>query len=39
MIAAVILLIHDLDRPGRGFIRVDRQPMIDVAATIADYRA
>jgi len=39
LIAAVILLVHDLDRPGRGFIRVDRQPMIDTAETIAGYRA
>jgi hypothetical protein len=37
LICAVILLIVDLDRPGAGFITVSQQPMIDAAASIADY--
>lgn len=37
LIAAVILLIMDLDRPGAGFIDVSQQPMIDTAATIRDF--
>jgi hypothetical protein len=37
VVAAVILLIQDLDRPGSGFITVSQQPMIDVAASLAGY--
>ncbi len=37
LIAAVILLIADLDRPTTGFIKASQQPMIDVAASIATY--
>jgi hypothetical protein len=37
VVAAVILLIEDLDRPGSGFITVSQQPMIDTAASIASY--
>ena len=37
LIAAVILLIMDLDRPGAGFIDVSQQPMIDTAASIRDF--
>jgi hypothetical protein len=37
LVAAVILLIQDLDRPGTGFITVSQQPMIDAAAGIAAY--
>lgn len=37
LIAAVILLIQDLDRPGIGFISVSQQPMIDVAENLASY--
>jgi len=37
LIAAVILLIQDLDRPTTGFIKASQQPMIDVAASIATY--
>jgi hypothetical protein len=37
LLAAVILLIQDLDRPGVGFLRVSQQPMQDTAATIAGY--
>lgn len=35
-IAAVILLIQDLDSPRAGLILVDQQPMIDTAATLAE---
>jgi hypothetical protein len=37
LIAAVILLIQDLDRPATGFIKTNQQPMIDTAASIAAY--
>jgi hypothetical protein len=37
-IAAVILLIQDLDRPRSGFITVNQQPMIDAAASLASYK-
>ena len=37
LIAAVIFLILDLDRPGAGFIAVSQQPMIDTAASIAGF--
>jgi hypothetical protein len=37
LVASVILLIQDLDRPGGGFIRVSQQPMIDTADAIASY--
>jgi hypothetical protein len=33
----VILLVQDLDRPDAGLIRVDQQPLIDVAARLAGY--
>jgi len=29
LVAAVILLIQDLDRPGQGYVTVSQQPMID----------
>ncbi len=35
LVAAMILLIQDLDRPGAGFIKVSQQPMIDTAASLA----
>lgn len=35
LVASVIILILDLDRPGAGFIDVDQQPMIDAAASLA----
>lgn len=38
LIAAVIFLILDLDRPSSGFITNNQQPMIDTAATIAAFR-
>jgi hypothetical protein len=37
LIASVILLIQDLDRPTSGFIRVSQQPLIDAAASMAHY--
>jgi hypothetical protein len=37
-VAAVILLIQDLDRPGGGFITINQQPMIDTATSLANYR-
>jgi hypothetical protein len=36
LVAGVILLIQDLDRPG-GFITVDQQPMTDTAGTLDGY--
>jgi hypothetical protein len=38
LIAAVILLILDLDRPRRGFVTVSQQPLIDTAASLAGYQ-
>jgi hypothetical protein len=37
LVAAVILLIQDLDRPSTGFVKTVQQPMIDVANSIAAY--
>jgi hypothetical protein len=37
LVAAVILLIQDLDRPSTGFIKTSQQPMIDTAAAISAY--
>jgi hypothetical protein len=37
LIAAVVYVILDLDRPSSGFIRNDQQPMIDAAATMANF--
>jgi hypothetical protein len=37
LVAAVILLIQDIDRPGAGFVAVSQQPMIDTASAIANY--
>lgn len=37
LVAAVILLIQDIDRPSTGFITVSQQPMLDVAASLAGY--
>jgi hypothetical protein len=37
MIAVVLLLIVDLDRPGSGIIRTNQQPMLDTAAALAGY--
>jgi hypothetical protein len=35
LVASVILLIEDLDRPNAGFVKTSQQPMIDTAAAIA----
>lgn len=37
LIAAMILLIQDLDRPSAGFIGVSQQPMLDTAASISAF--
>jgi hypothetical protein len=37
LVAAVILLIQDLDRPSTGLIMVGQQPMMDAAAGIEAY--
>jgi hypothetical protein len=37
VLAGVIFLILDLDRPGYGFIGVSQQPMVDTAASIAEF--
>ncbi len=37
LIASVILLIEDLDRPNAGFVNTSQQPMTDTAAAIASY--
>ena len=37
LIAFVLLLVEDLDRPGSGFIQVSQQPMIDTAASLAGF--
>jgi hypothetical protein len=37
LVAGVILLIQDLDRPGVGFIRVSEQPMIDTGQALDGY--
>ena len=37
LVASVILLIQDLDRPTSGFIWVSQQPLIDAAASMAHY--
>lgn len=38
MVAALILLIEDLDRPTAGFITLSQQPMIDTAESIASFQ-
>lgn len=35
-LATVMWLIADLDRPGRGFFRVDQQPMIELRGAMED---
>jgi len=37
LVAAMILLIQDLDRPNAGFIRVSQQPMLDAAASLSGF--
>ena len=38
ILAAVMLLIQELDRPDAGFITVSQQPMIDAVNSLARYR-
>ena len=37
VVAGVILLIQDLDRPAGGFITINQQPMINVTAALKSY--
>ena len=37
LVAAMILLIQDLDRPSARFIKVSQQPMLDTAANISGF--
>lgn len=37
IVASVILLIQDIDRPNTGFVLISQQPMIDTARAIAGY--
>ncbi len=37
LVASVILLIQDLDRPSSGFIRVSQQPLIDTAQVMEKF--
>jgi hypothetical protein len=37
LVAAMVLLIQDLDRPSAGFIRISQQPMLDAAASISAF--
>ena len=37
LVAAVILLIQDIDRPSAGFVAVSQQPMIDTANAVTNY--
>jgi hypothetical protein len=39
VVAGVILLIQDIDRPGAGFVTVSQQPMIDTASALASFLA
>jgi hypothetical protein len=37
LVASMVLLIQDIDRPGAGFITVSQQPMVNAAASIAAF--
>ena len=39
LVAGMVLLIQDIDRPGAGFIRVSQQPLVNAAATIDAFPA
>lgn len=39
LVATIVLLIQDIDRPGSGFIRVSQQPLVNAAATIDAFPA
>ncbi|MGE0748226.1 MAG: hypothetical protein AB7K86_23395 [Rhodospirillales bacterium] len=38
LIAILLVLILDIDRPGEGYVRVSQQPMTDTASSIAAYK-
>ena len=37
LVATIILLIQDLDRPSAGFIKLSQQPMLDTAGSISGF--
>lgn len=37
LVATMVLLIQDIDRPGAGFIKVSQQPMANAAAALAAF--
>lgn len=37
LVAGLLILIQDLDRPGTGFIKVSQRPMFDVAKSLEGY--
>jgi hypothetical protein len=37
LVAAIILLIQDLDRPSAGFIKLSQQPMLDTATSMSGF--
>lgn len=39
LVAAVLLLIQDLDRPGSGFIKIDQRALLDAQTQIKELRA
>lgn len=39
LVATIVLLIQDIDRPGSGFITVSQQPLVNAAATIDAFPA
>lgn len=39
LVAGVILLIQDIDRPSAGFVAISQQPMFDTANAIENYAA
>ena len=39
LVAGMVLLIQDIDRPGAGFIRVSQQPLANAASTIDAFPA
>ena len=37
LVAEMVLLIQDIDRPGAGFVKVSQQPMVNAAAGLAAF--
>jgi hypothetical protein len=37
LVASMVILIQDIDRPGAGFIKVSQQPIANAAATLAAF--